>query len=195
MYTAGNANVTVTADSISLPAITLSERKVYNITLNGIDANNEVVLKLPGTSVGANVFDNTFDFTFHALTNMAVNVRLLVDECTDGIYLRWINRHGFYCYWLFKRGDEGKQIANDGEFIRNNMQDYNYVNGYHGGSGRKQRKTEENTLLVCAPLVDSETFDFLFQLALSPIVDMYADRKSTRLNSSHSRKSRMPSSA
>lgn len=176
MYTAGNANVTVTADSISLPAITLSERKVYNITLNGIDANNEVVLKLPGTSVGANVFDNTFDFTFHALTNMAVNVRLLVDECTDGIYLRWINRHGFYCYWLFKRGDEGKQIANDGEFIRNNMQDYNYVNGYHGGSGRKQRKTEENTLLVCAPLVDSETFDFLFQLALSPIVDMYAGK-------------------
>lgn len=26
---------------------------------------------------------------------MAANVRLLVDECTDGIYLRWINRHGF----------------------------------------------------------------------------------------------------
>ena len=107
---------------------------------------------------------------------MAANVRLLVDECTDGIYLRWINRHGFYCYWLFKRGDESKQIANDGEFIRNNMQDYNYVNGYHGGSGRKQRKTEENTLLVCAPLVDSETFDFLFQLALSPVVDMYAGK-------------------
>ena len=40
----------------------------------------------------------------------------------------------------------------------------------------KQRKTEENTLLVCAPLVDSETFDFLFQLALSPIVDMYAGK-------------------
>ncbi len=166
----------MTADGQVLPSIILSDRKVYNLTLQGIDANRDVVLNLPGTSTGASVFDNTFDFTFHALTNVAANVRLLVDECTDGIYLRWINRHGFYCYWLFKRGDESKQIANDGEFIRNNMQDYNYVNGYHGGSGRKQRKTEENALLVCAPLVDSETFDFLFQLALSPIVDMYAGK-------------------
>lgn len=176
MYTAGAGTVSVTADGQVLPSIILSDRKVYNLTLQGIDANRDVVLNLPGTSTGASVFDNTFDFTFHALTNVAANVRLLVDECTDGIYLRWINRHGFYCYWLFKRGDESKQIANDGEFIRNNMQDYNYVNGYHGGSGRKQRKTEENTLLVCAPLVDSETFDFLFQLALSPIVDMYAGK-------------------
>ena len=176
MYTAGAGTVSVTADGQVLPSIMLSDRKVYNLTLQGIDANRDVVLNLPGTSTRASVFDNTFDFTFHALTNVAANVRLLVDECTDGIYLRWINRHGFYCYWLFKRGDESKQIANDGEFIRNNMQDYNYVNGYHGGSGRKQRKTEENTLLVCAPLVDSETFDFLFQLALSPVVDMYAGK-------------------
>lgn len=176
MYTAGTGTVSVTADGQVLPSIILSDRKVYNLTLRGIDANRDVVLNLPGTSTGASVFDNTFDFTFHALTNVAANVRLLVDECTDGIYLRWINRHGFYCYWLFKRGDESKQISNDGEFIRNNMQDYNYVNGYHGGAGRKQRKTEENTLLVCAPLVDSETFDFLFQLALSPVVDMYAGK-------------------
>ena len=58
------------------------------------------------------------------------------------------------------------------------MQDYSYVNGYHGGSGRKQRKTEENILPVCAPLVDSDTYDFLFQLALSPLVDMYAGKDS-----------------
>lgn len=176
MYTAGKGTVSVTTDGIPASPIVLSERKVYNITLNGINAYNEVVLNLPGTSVGANVFDNTFDFTFHALTNVASNVRLIVDECTDGVYLRWVNRHGFYCYWLFKRGDESKQIANDGEFIRNNMQDYNYVNGYHGGSGRKQRKTEENALPVCATLVDSDTFDFLFQLTLSPVVDMYAGK-------------------
>ena len=111
MYTAGAGTVSVTADGQVLPSIILSDRKVYNLTLQGIDANRDVVLNLPGTSAGASVFDNTFDFTFHALTNVAANVRLLVDECTDGIYLRWINRHGFYCYWLFKRGDESKQIA------------------------------------------------------------------------------------
>ena len=52
MYTAGNANVSVTADSISLPAITLSERKVYNITLNGIDANNEGRIEIAGNECG-----------------------------------------------------------------------------------------------------------------------------------------------
>lgn len=107
---------------------------------------------------------------------MATKVLCSVDDSDNGTYLRWIDKHGFYCYWLFKSGDESRQIANDGEFIRNNMTDYSYVNGYHGGTGRKQRKTENNTLPVCAPLVDSTTYDFLFQLASSPVVDMYAGK-------------------
>ena len=176
MYTAGAASVSVTADSVSKPAIALSARKVYNIKMKGLDASRELVLTLPPGTAGSSVFDHTFDYTFQALSNTGSTVRLLVNNCTEGVYLRWVSRHGYYCYWLFTRGDESKQVANDGEFIRNNMQDYNYVNGYHGGSGRKQRKTEENTLPVCAPLVDSDTYDFLFQLALSPLVDMYAGK-------------------
>lgn len=176
MYTAGAGSVNVTADGVSLPAIKLTERKVYNLMLNDINVRKELILNLPATSTGANVFDNTFDLTFRALTNVASTVRLLVDDCTEDVYLRWIDRHGFYYYWLFKRGDESKQVSNDGEFIRNNMQDYNYVNGYHGGTGRKQRKIEEDTLPLCAPLVDSDIYDLLFQLALSPVVDMYAGK-------------------
>lgn len=176
MYTAGAASVSVTADSVSKPAIALSARKVYNIKMKGLDASRELVLTLPPGTAGSSVFDHTFDYTFQALSNTGSTVRLLVNNCTEGVYLRWVSRHGYYCYWLFTRGDESKQVVNDGEFIRNNMQDYNYVNGYHGGSGRKQRKTEENTLPVCAPLVDSDTYDFLFQLALSPLVDMYAGK-------------------
>ena len=176
MYTAGAASVSVTADSVSKPAIALSARKVYNIKMKGLDASRELVLTLPPGTAGSSVFDHTFDYTFQALSNTGSTVRLLVNNCTEGVYLRWVSRHGYYCYWLFTRGDESKQVANDGEFIRNNMQDYNYVNGYHGGSGRKQRKTGENTLPVCAPLVDSDTYDFLFQLALSPLVDMYAGK-------------------
>lgn len=176
MYTAGAASVSVTADRVSKPAIALSARKVYNIKMKGLDASRELVLTLPPGTAGSSVFDHTFDYTFQALSNTGSTVRLLVNNCTEGVYLRWVSRHGYYCYWLFTRGDESKQVANDGEFIRNNMQDYNYVNGYHGGSGRKQRKTEENTLPVCAPLVDSDTYDFLFQLALSPLVDMYAGK-------------------
>lgn len=176
MYTAGEASINVTADGVPGTAIAVTQRKVYNIKMKGLDASRQLVFTLPAGTAGASVFDHTYDFTFQALANMGTKVTLLVNECTEGVYLRWVNRHGYYCYWLFVRGDENKQISNDGEFIRNNMQDYSYVNGYHGGSGRKQRKTEENTLPVCAPLVDSDTYDFLFQLALSPLVDMYAGK-------------------
>ena len=106
---------------------------------------------------------------------MASNVRCRIDDRENGVYLRWINRHGVYCYWLFIAGDKQRQVANDGEFMRNNMQDYNYVNGYHGGTGRKQRKSENSIIPVCAPLVDGDMFDFLCELALSPVVDMYVD--------------------
>jgi hypothetical protein len=32
---------------------------------------------------------------------------------------------------------------------------------------------EETTLPVCAPLIDSITYDFLYQMATSPVVDMF----------------------
>lgn len=180
MYTAGTNSVNIIADNVSLPSISLQKRGIYNLFLTGIHAQREVVLVLPGSGIGTSVFDMTFDYTFHAVEGVPSHVRLLVDDCAMGVYLRWVNRHGFYCYWLFKAGDEKKQVVNDGEFIRNNMQDYNYVNGYHSGTGRKQRKTEENTLLVCAPLVDSDTYNFLFQLAMSPVVDMYMGKDSDK---------------
>lgn len=173
IYAAGESSVNIIADNEPLPSVGLPSRDIYNLMLTGIDAQREVTLDLSGTGMSGSVFDMTFDYTFHAVEGASSGVRLLVDDCMSGIYLRWINRHGFYCYWLFKGGDEKKQVTNDGEFIRNNMQDYSYVNGYHGGTGRKQSKTEENILPVCAPLVDSDTYDFLFQLATSPVVDMY----------------------
>jgi len=175
MYNAASASVTVAVDGVKQSdALPLPSRKVWNLMLTGLDAKQDITFELPGSSDTVNVWDHTFDYTFRPLLNTPSRITCKVDEGQDGVYLRWINRHGFYCYWLFMRGDETRQVTNDGEFIRNNMADYNYVDGYHGGTGRKQRKTEENTLPVCAPLVDSDTYDFLFQLALSPVVDMYA---------------------
>lgn len=176
MYSAAAGVVNVSADGVALPTVNLTGRKVWNIVPGEISAQDSVVFELPGSALSASVFDNTFDFTFRGLLNLATKVVCKVDDSSCGIYLRWINRHGFYCYHLFKSGDENRQVTNDGEFIRNNMADYSYVDGYHGGSGRKQRKTENNTLPVCAPLVDSDTYDFLFQIASSPVVDMYAGK-------------------
>lgn len=173
MYAPSKGHINVTSDGAILPAIEVLERNAYNLMLKGIDAQFEVVFTLPSSTGNVSVFDKTFDFTFRGLLNTSTSVRLIVDDSDDGVYLRWINRHGFYCYWLFNNGDESRQVVNDGEFIRNNMQDYNYINGYHGGTGRKQKKSENRLLPVCATLIDSDTYDYLFQIALSPVVDMY----------------------
>ena len=118
-------------------------------------------------------FDNTFDLTFRLTTGgkQSLLLRIDRDDAESGIYLRWIDRHGFIRYWLFAAGEETREIASDLSFIRNNLADYLY--GYYGDNGRRQGYERTDSIKLCAPLVDSDTFDMLQDLASSPVVDMY----------------------
>lgn len=118
-------------------------------------------------------FDNTFDLTFRLTTGgkQSLLLRIDRDDAESGIYLRWIDRHGFIRYWLFAAGEETREIASDLSFIRNNLDDYLY--GYYGDNGRRQGYERTDSIKLCAPLVDSDTFDMLQDLASSPVVDMY----------------------
>ncbi len=121
-------------------------------------------------------FDNTFDLTFCLATGgkQSLLLRIDRDDAESGIYLRWIDRHGFIRYWLFTQGDESRAISSDTSFVRNNLGEYDdTIFGYLGVNGRRQGYGREDTIPLCAPLVDSETFDFLQDLASSPVVDMY----------------------
>lgn len=118
-------------------------------------------------------FDNTFDLTFSLATGgkQSLLLRIDRDDTESGIYLRWIDRHGFIRYWLFAAGEETREIASDLSFIRNNLDDYLY--GYYGDNGRRQGYDRTDSIKLCAPLVDRDTFDMLQDLASSPVVDMY----------------------
>ena len=118
-------------------------------------------------------FDNTFDLTFRLTTGgkQLLLLRIDRDDAESGIYLRWIDRHGFIRYWLFAAGEETREIASDLSFIRNNLDDYLY--GYYGDNGRRQGYERTDSIKLCAPLVDSDTFDMLQDIASSPVVDMY----------------------
>lgn len=118
-------------------------------------------------------FDNTFDLTFRLTTGgkQSLLLRIDRDDAESGIYLRWIDRHGFIRYWLFAAGEETREIASDLSFIRNNLAGYLY--NYYGDNGRRQGYDRTDSIKLCAPLVDSDTFDMLQDLASSPVVDMY----------------------
>lgn len=121
-------------------------------------------------------FTDVFDLTFAIASGgkQSLLVRIERNDTEKGIYLRWIDRHGFYRYWLFTQGDESRAISSDTSFVRNNLGEYDdTIFGYLGANGRRQGYGREDTIPLCAPLVDSETFDFLQDLASSPVVDMY----------------------
>lgn len=121
-------------------------------------------------------FTNVFDLTFAISSGgkQSLLARIERNDSEKGIYLRWVDRHGFYRYWLFTQGDESRAISSDTSFMRNNLGEYDdTIFGYLGANGRRQGYGREDTIPLCAPLVDSETFDFLQDLASSPVVDMY----------------------
>lgn len=138
------------------------------------DARYSIIYDYDGEIKQA-TFDNFFDLTFYLNTGgkQSKLLRIDYDNTKSGIYLRWIDRHGFIRYWLFSQGEESREVSSDGEFIRNNLLAWSDLYGYVGANGRRQGYSREDTITICAPNVDRETFDLLQDLTTSPVVDMY----------------------
>lgn len=155
----------------------IAEQGIFEITSKVLKAGaKSYSIKDYDGKIQQATFDTTFDFTFYLKTSSKYTelAAIKTDNTEKGIYLRWVDRHGFYRYWLFTQGDESRAISSDTSFVRNNLGEYDdTIFGYLGANGRRQGYGREDTIPLCAPLVDSETFDFLQDLASSPVVDMY----------------------
>ena len=162
---------------ITSKLIELAGQGIYEITSKVLKAGaKSYSIKDYGGKIQQATFDTTFDFTFYLKTSSMYTelAAIKADNTEKGIYLRWVDRHGFYRYWLFTQGDESRAINSDTSFVRNNLGEYDdTIFGYIGANGRRQGYSREDTIPLCAPLVDSETFDFLQDLTSSPVVDMY----------------------
>lgn len=133
------------------------------------------VTQYGGSDLVRSTFDDTYDITFRYIVSnpQAVKIYVETDDCENGVYLRWINRHGFYCYWLFQNVDEQIKTEIDGEFLRNNMDDAGLRFGFVGNVSRRQGYASAKVIPCCVPLCDEETWRYLFDIAISPVVDMY----------------------
>lgn len=102
------------------------------------------------------------------VTNIFVDntnvVKVIHEECTpDGVYLRWLDRYGRLCYYLFAEGQKRDKVSNYGDVLRDNITDVVRRMGYE----------REASMQLCAPLADAETIDGIDDIISSPVVDMY----------------------
>lgn len=157
-------------------ARSISGEGVWNVVPNIAAGETEVVVRDNNGTVRNVTFDTTFDFTFHlsaGTTNQAIATIKVDREANEGYYLRWLNRQGMWCYWLFKEGAGKYQSAVDGEYWRNNIIAYDQSYGYQGGAVRYQSHNRQEVIPVCVPLVDRETWQYLLDIISSPLVDLY----------------------
>lgn len=155
--------------------VQIPEKGIYNVMLPNDLANSYTLYDTSGI-LAETTFDKTFDFTFLKVVSIGSKKRAvinIVDGCDDGVYLRWVDRHGHICYWLFEKGAEKFTIDEGGRFLRNNLLDWDQQYGYSGAATRRQSYTRQDTIPLCAPLVSRETWDFLLGISSSPIVDMF----------------------
>lgn len=97
---------------------------------------------------------------------------IYMDNCDDGLLLRWIDRHGLLCHRCFYRGTETAEISQEGEYRRNNLKAWNENYGWSGLSGDGYTRTREDSINICADGVTENECRALMDLPSSQMVEM-----------------------
>ncbi|MDH6354534.1 hypothetical protein M2132_000862 [Dysgonomonas sp. PH5-45] len=153
----------------------------YNLPLpDDLDESiHKVEYIMGGQNVQVGPFDYTFDDSFLVYEKQAGGNDLLMTvnietPCyNDGFYLRWINRWGEWNYYLFRKKGESTQVADSSIVFDPYFDTIDFTDGYHVGTGKTVGKTAQKTIQLYASLVDADTYDFLSQIAQSPVVDLF----------------------
>lgn len=151
----------------------------YNLDITNYIPENRnryriAVLGEPDENEQASFFDYTFDYTFRKEAVNDIYIDIDVEDCPkDGYYLRWINCHGEWNYYLFHKKNASTQTSDSNIIFDQYFTTIDFVNGYHAGTGKTIGKEVKQSIQLYAALVDSPTFDFLTQMVQSPVVDLF----------------------
>lgn len=176
-YASAAQTATVGPNDAPSTLVTIPAQGFYNILIDDAMGGQYMTIYDIMGNLALSTFDDTFDLTFSYTLDgtQAERIRIhLVDECVDeGIYLRWIDRHGFWNYYLFCEGNVNRNVGTNGLWYRNELANWEEIYHWQRDAGRRQNLTRNDVLPVCAPLVDQDTFDMLQDVTTSPCVDMY----------------------
>ena len=173
-----NFPLTVGIFATASGSVIISGREGENEETTAINTAPAVINVEVNTDMDNFVIKRSFMRQGHPVKVTEYNIK--TDDHDEGIYLRWVDRHGFWRYWLFKAGDPTWQAASRfGAFYRNDFSNYASGNGvtsgygWQGDAGRRQSFTRNDIQPICVPLVDQRTFDMLQDITTSPCVDMF----------------------
>lgn len=178
-YSGGAGTILFSKNSALTNFAAIAGQGMYAVSQDEIPsgADYSLVYDYSGSLVQG-TFDSTYDLTFYLDQNTpnTLVMRVDIDRCSyeDAVYLRWINRHGFFCYWLFEKRSRQRVVQSLMDFTRGDTQSYEVGLGYQRGEGRRQALSRNDVLPLCVPLCDAEQYDYIFDVATSPVIDMYA---------------------
>lgn len=179
VYSSPNGKIIVAPDGVMKKIVEMPDAPgVYAIPLTMYAKNFYDIYDFNGNIKQA-TFSNRFDLTFSNVAEGTYTHKMRINvgsnEYSNGVYLRWVDRHGFWQHYLFQGGSVKSSVTSDSDIIKNNLIAYDQTYGYQNINGRRQSYNRTDTQEICAPLVDSDTLNMLMDLPTSPIVDMYVN--------------------
>lgn len=121
----------------------------------------------------ANVFDETFDYTFYqqGLSTHIVNLKVCND--TNGYYLRWIDSMGELQYFLFSN----KIVSQKNTLSADTISDMEKIGPmWYPDHVRRTQITSVRTCNCSAVSLPREIYAYVCSIVTAPIVDLYLGR-------------------
>lgn len=123
------------------------------------------------------IFTVVFDKTFQPqriLIGNGIKLNIDIVDCKLGnTYLRWINTRGEWNYWLFKKTSEVIGTESSDIEFEQSYTTVGYTNNHHDGTGQYIGKQGIKTLNLAALFLDSDQYDHVAGISVSPIIDLY----------------------
>ena len=151
-----------------LPQITPDSKNYTRIRINAKALTSSAKTVLLYTSQGMRFSDGAFG------SNNSNRVLLVGHGCEVSekhIYLRWLNRHGELCYWLFHRYSV-QQVVKDNEHVRANINDIWPESGVIDNASIRN-KTVTKEVKAYTDELDGSDYELVRQVFIAPFVDVF----------------------